>query len=132
MSIRAFKHFISKFEKDTYRSNKCQIVSKGQTFKGLYYIASIAEGYEVHLRDDDNSFKVLRPGSWAGIIEIWDFEARKKESKDPQVLWGISLEVAFKPNKKEEKRPDQIGDFLDCVVAYHIDLKVIVINLESL
>jgi hypothetical protein len=96
MGIRQFKHFISKFESDTYRSNKCQIVSIDQNFTGLYYIAKIDKGYEVGLEGrNDTQLKALTEGAWVGIIEYTELEAKK------EVLWGVRIIVHKKESQGE-------------------------------
>ena len=121
MNIRQFKHFIDHFKSDTYRANHCNIVSRGQNFRGLYYIAMISEGLEVHLKSEGNSFKILEEGNWAGIVENYEYESKKYSKKEVEVLWDITLEVIH--SNSNEIISDE--EYLNrSVIVYFFDLKV--------
>jgi hypothetical protein len=124
MTIRQFKHFITKFQSDTYRSNKCQIVSVDQNFTGLYYIAKIDKGYEVGLEGrNDTALKMLGEGAWVGIIEFNMLEDPKHAGKE--VLWGVKLIVHKKEKPLEHCNTESniIESSQGGVTVYKIDLK---------
>jgi hypothetical protein len=127
MTIKQFKHFISKFEPDTFRSNKCQIVSLDQNFTGLYYIAKIDKGYEVGLEGKhDTHLKYLNEGAWAGIIEYNMLEDMGAKN-DKEVLWGVKIIVHKKDEKIENNNISCTEENLNStpggVTVYKIDIK---------
>jgi hypothetical protein len=133
MNIRQFKHFISKFAIQTYNGNNQNIITNGDNFIHLFYIAKISPGWKVNLiKNNKVEVTELKEGSWIGSLEynkyldFQFFNTQKKTEQQPQyITWEVSSFIKERVWEDHLQTEQALID--GGVVVYKVDIIVCIL-----